>query len=134
MTNRSRMTRMPGQKEEPIVRFRRVVIFALLLLSCSSAMWYYFTRKTHTEGHYFVMDAWETEFFFNRPTIFSKGEAKGMEPWELKRWIKVGDSVSKAPCDDWLYLYRRDSITGEYKLYKKLGITYVTFPKSWFCE
>ncbi len=133
MTNRSRMTKMPGQKEEPIVRFRRVVIFALLSLSCLSTRWYYFTRKDHTEGHYFVMDSLE-EDIFGKLTIVSKGEAKYMGPWQLGGWIKVGDSVSKAPCDDWLYLYRRDSITGEYKLHKKLGITHVTFPKSWFCE
>ncbi len=110
-----------------------VVILFPVLMTIIAVVGGYHTKIDYTQGHYFVIDAVGSDSF-GKPTVFSKGKSRAMLNWGLPGWAMVGDSVSKAPCDDWLYLYRRDSITGEYKLYKKLEIVYEDYPKSWFCE
>ncbi|MBB2147234.1 hypothetical protein GM921_17165 [Pedobacter sp. LMG 31464] len=46
--------------------------------------------------------------------------------------VSIGDSVYKAPCAKFLYIYKKNG-KGEYKEYQKLAPSGL-FPYNWFCK
>ncbi|TKC06370.1 hypothetical protein FA047_13755 [Pedobacter frigoris] len=92
------------------------------------------SRKEFIEGYYFVIN--KIRVTPTKRLILYNKEGKEFLFWNysimLEERLSVGDSVFKAPCSEFLYLYKKNN-KGEYGKFQKISPSGL-FSYKWFCK
>lgn len=96
-------------------------------------MLFFLSKNSYQSSYYLVIDS--IDVGSKKEVIFySKGKKINLSPYYLSTidGIKVGDSISKNSCAEYVYFYRKDTLGNYYEFnkYKPIGL----FPLNWFCN
>lgn len=89
------------------------------------------SKQCFQSSYYLVIDRIE-DGGKGTELLYSEGKLINLMPYS-PAFIRVGDSISKDYCAEYVYFFRKDSLGNYYEIAKLEPIN-IFSPRSWFCD